>query len=452
MMKHYKLTITVFSLLFAAGVFSAANHGGALHGTKKYSDFQKAAYCRQCHPIIYQQWSQSMMAKAFVHEWDEIEYFDLAVAHSKKNPKFKPVADGCNGCHAPFSYMAGDTPPPRPSRKSMANEGVSCDLCHTISSFDESALFNFSYTSTPGRTKYGPRGGANSPGHGLVKFEAMKTSKFCANCHNEKSPWGVYVKSTYNEWLEGPYSKEGVQCQTCHMPAAEDRRAKTEATRYPDVRQHLFHGAHVESKTRGAIDVLVQADADEYEPGDRALIRVQLFNQKCGHKVPSGSVEDRMLYLEVSAVDSSGKAYPLPVDKKGFNGEEFTISSDAMAYHDFAEMMDLTEDFKGLPRDGIAPGMRIFRMPYFTEKGEMTICQWNTARLGTDYRIGPRETKIETFTWKIPDSIPEGRVKIKAVLNYRLLVKPAAEFLKVPADEYRDRLINSAETEFEIYD
>ncbi|RPI89416.1 MAG: hypothetical protein EHM32_12700 [Spirochaetales bacterium] len=334
----------------------------------------------------------------------------------------------------------------------MANEGVSCDVCHTISGFDENALFNFSYTSTPGRTKYGPRGGTKSPAHDLVKFEGMKTAKFCANCHNEKSPWGVYVKSTYNEWLEGPYSKEGVQCQTCHMPSAEDRRAKTDATRYPDVKQHLFHGAHVGAKTNGAIDVLVQADADEFEPGERTVIRVQLFNQKCGHKVPSGSVEDRMLYLTVTATDSAGKIYLLSVDKKGFIGEEYTISSNETAYRDFAEMMDLPQTFTGLPRDGIEVGQRIFRMPYFTEKGEMTICQWNTARFGTDYRIGPRETKIETFTWNIPDKVSYGKVKIRAFLNYRLLVKPVGEFLKVPEDEYRDRVINYGETEFEIAD
>jgi hypothetical protein len=158
-----------------------------------------------------------------------------------------------------------------------------------------------------------------------------------------------------------------------------------------------------------------------------------------------------MLYLQVEAVDSKGKVYHLPVDKKGFEGEEYTIASQAKAYQDFAEMMDVPEGFDGLPRDGIPVGNRIFRMPYFTEKGIMTICQWNTARLGIDYRIAPRETKIETFTWTIPDSIPEGTVRIIATLNYRLLVKPVADFLKVPEEESRDRLINRGETAIDIF-
>jgi hypothetical protein len=447
---------TLFSALIIAVIAliamrSEKKSGEALHGIYKYKDFQRSAFCRQCHREIYYQWKQSMMAQAYTHHWDEIEYFNLAVEHGKRNPKFKPVANGCNGCHTPFAFMAGDTPPPKPSKRSMANEAVSCDVCHTISGYDEAVLYNFSYFPSPGRLKYGNRGGKNSPSHDLKKSDAHGVAKFCATCHNEKSPWGVWVKSTYNEWLEGPYAKEGVQCHTCHMPTAPGRRAITEKMHYPDIRQHLFHGAHVQSKISGAIDVLIQPSGDEFEPGEKVVFTVQLFNQKCGHKVPSGSVEDRMLYLQVEAVDSKGKVYHLPVDKKGFEGEEYTIASQAKAYQDFAEMMDVPEGFDGLPRDGIPVGNRIFRMPYFTEKGIMTICQWNTARLGIDYRIAPRETKIETFTWTIPDSIPEGTVRIIATLNYRLLVKPVADFLKVPEEESRDRLINRGETAIDIF-
>lgn len=433
--------------LLAAGALMT---GEGLHGIYKYKDFQRSAYCRQCHVEIYYQWEKSMMAKAYTHEWDEIEYFDLAVSHAKRNPKFKSVANGCNGCHAPFAYMAGDTPPPRPKKKSMANEAVACDVCHTISSFDKDKLHNFSYHSSPGRKKFGPRGGENSPAHGLQKFQDIKSAEFCANCHNEKSPWGVWVKGTYNEWKEGPYSKEGVTCQVCHMPAAPGRRAKTEKTKYSDVRQHFFHGGHVESKYSGAIDVLIYPEAEFTEPGMRVKLSVYLFNQKCGHKVPTGSVEDRILYLHVEAEDVNGKKYHLKVDKKGFDGEEYTIASREKAYQDFSEMMDVPADYKGLPREAVPVGDRIFRMPYFTEKGIMTIAQWNTASQGVDYRIAPRETKIETYTWTIPGDVPPGPMKVRAVLNYRLLVKPVAEFLKVPESESMDRLINRDECSFEI--
>ena len=103
-----------------------------LKGKYAYKDFESAKKCRTCHPGIYEQWSQAMMSKAYTHEWDEIEYFDLAVAHAAANPALKDVVDGCNGCHTPIAYMGGALPPPRPSAKSMANESVSCEVCHLI--------------------------------------------------------------------------------------------------------------------------------------------------------------------------------------------------------------------------------------------------------------------------------------------------------------------------------
>lgn len=421
--------------------------GEEAKGTRSYSDYERPQSCRQCHTEIYAQWANSMMAQSYTHHWDEIEYFQLAVKHGELNPKFKPVSDGCNGCHAPVSFLAGDVPPPKPEKNSRANEGVSCDVCHTISGYDDARLFNFQWFSQPGRTKFGGRGGENSPAHNLVLKPGLQVAKFCATCHNEKSPWGVYVKGTYNEWLEGPYSKENVQCHACHMPAGPGKRALTDGKRYADMRHHLFQGAHVEAKTRGAIDVVLHADTDEAEPGEPVVFTVHLFNQKAGHKIPTGSVEDRLLYVHVEAIDSQGKRYPLAVDKKGFEGEVWTIGdSKAVAYQDFSEVMGLGEQFAGLPRDGVADGDRIFRMPYFTEKGQMTICQWNTARFGVDYRIGPRENKIETYTWVLPDTLPAGPLTVQATLNYQLLVKPVADFLKVPEEESRDRLINVGTT------
>ena len=98
--------------------------------------------------------------------------------------------------------------------------------------------------------------------------------------------------------------------------------------------------------------------------------------------------------------------------------------------------------FKGLQRDGIPEGNRIFRMPYFDPEGRMTIMQWNTASLGVDYRIGPRETKTERFTFRLPFDVAPGELEVKATLNYQLLVKPVADFLKVPEDESEIKLVN----------
>ena len=103
-------------------------------------------------------------------------------------------------------------------------------------------------------------------------------------------------------------------------------------------------------------------------------------------------------------------------------------------------------NFKGVQRDGIPIGDRIFRMPYFDPQGRMTIQQWNTASQGVDYRIGPRETKMETLTFTIPEDAAPGPMKVTAVLNYQKLVKPVADFLGVPEDEAEIIKVNEHST------
>lgn len=421
----------------------------SLKGKYSFKDFETAKKCGTCHPGIYAQWSQSMMSQAFTHHWDEIEYFDLAVAHVLANPALKDVVDGCNGCHSPLAFMGGPLPPARPQSKSMANESVSCEVCHLIQAAQSDPPFNFSYLIEPGATKYAGRiPSVESPAHKIVTKDIFKTTEFCGNCHNEKNPFGVWVKSTQLEWKEGQYAKQGVLCHDCHMPRAPFQNALM-AKPYDDSRLHLFHGAHDPGKVRGTVELRIQPDITEAEPGETVIFSVALYNAKTGHKFPSGSVEDRILWLNVEATDSKGKVYHLVVDKKGFEGEEYTISGDYLAYQDLGIPLVL-KDFKGIQRDGIPTGNRIFRMPYFDPEGRMTIMQWNTAKLGVDYRLGPRETKVEKFTFRLPYDAAPGEMKVTARLNYQLLVKSVADFLKVPAEESEIIVVNEHSTSLKI--
>jgi hypothetical protein len=185
------------------------------------------------------------------------------------------------------------------------------------------------------------------------------------------------------------------------------------------------------------------------EPGEPVKFTLALFNQKTGHKFPTGSVEDRIVWVHVEARDAEGNIYHLPVDKKGFEGEEYTIGSDVLAYQDMGIPLD-KPDFEGVQRDGIPVGDRIFRMPYFDPDGRMTIQQWNTESFGVDYRIGPRETKIETYTFTLPFEAAPGKMVVTATLNYQKLVKPVADFLNVPEDESEIIVVNKHSTEIEV--
>jgi len=445
MPKTLKFALVLLSLGLA--VFLVVGPSSAQK--KSYDLFETPKRCAQCHKDIFTEWKQSMMSQAYTHHWDEIEYFKLAILQAERDPKVAEVKAGCNGCHAPSAFYIGDVPPPLPSANSRANESVFCDICHTISGFNGDTPFNFNYVLNPGNMKYGPREGAVSPYHGSKYSDFVQSPDFCGTCHNEKNPYGIWVKSTHLEYKEGPYAKQGVRCQDCHMWHAPGKSADMGESR-PNMAHHNFPGGHVMSKVRGVIEMKVYADAEELAPGEKTVISVHLYNAKAGHKVPTGSTEERQLWLEVRAFDAKGNSYLLPVDKKGFKGEEYTITSNELAYQDMGDMMIGIPDFKGVKRDDIEEGQRIFRLPFFDPKGRMTIGQWNTASQGVDYRIGPRETKIETYTWVLPQNLPEGQLRIEAKLRYRLLVKSVAEFLKVPADEYEIKEINSADTEVKI--
>ena len=444
----------VIALLLLTVLISPAQAADPLAGeaalaSRAYDDYEKPEACGSCHVDFYQQWRQAMMSQAYTHHWDEIEYFTLAVPHAERDPQVAGVKAGCNGCHAPLAYLAGDVPPPRPEEGSRANESVSCDVCHTVSGHAGEIPHNFNWISTPGRTKYGPKPGLESPHHETRYNEFITKPEFCGTCHNEMSPYGILVKATQLEWKEGPYSKEGVRCHQCHMPAARGQNAKM--AQEDLIAQHLFHGAHDPGKLAGAVELRMHPEEREVELGEPAVIKVQLFNAKAGHKIPTGSVEDRIVWLHVTARDSEGRTWHLPVDPKGFAGEECTIAADVLSYQDMGIALDLP-DFQGVQRDGVPVGDRIFRMAYLDPQGRMTIQQWNTKSLGADYRLAPRETKVETFTWELPDEVAPGLVTIEAVLNYQKLIGPVADFLNVPEEEKKIIVINRASTWIEAYD
>ena len=105
-------------LMLCAGAAALAQQapvaGDAALGSQPYDRFEEDSFCAECHIDIAAQHAQAMMSQSYTHAWDEIEYFELALPHSEKEPKVAGIRAGCNGCHAPLAFLAGDIPPPRP--------------------------------------------------------------------------------------------------------------------------------------------------------------------------------------------------------------------------------------------------------------------------------------------------------------------------------------------------
>jgi len=429
------LMVAMVGLIVVASAAGPA--GDAALGAYSYDDFEPNEVCAECHTLIAQQYNASMMSQSFTHDWDEIEYFELALPHAEKVEKVAGVKAGCNGCHAPLAFLAGDIPPKRPSEGTRANEGVSCDLCHSIVGFEGDVPFNFNFIVEPGEVQQGVRTGTESPGHEIAVNPFMMSAELCGTCHNEKDPWGLWVKATHLEWQESPQAAAGIVCQDCHMPPAPGNSApEAGGGDHPDIRQHLFHGAHDNGKLSGAVEVRIYSDTESASAGGEAVFTATVVNAKAAHSIPSGSAEERLLWLDVTAVDSAGATHHLAVDPKGFEGEEWTIASaDALAYQDIGDIQGV-ENFKGLLRDAPVPaGDRIFRLPYLDPEGRMTVAQWNTAAFGPDYRLKPLQAVNESYSWSLPDGIAPGPVTVTATVWYSRVVASVAEYLNIPADE-----------------
>lgn len=439
--------VLVLSCLFVALALSASQEATPI----PYSQFEGSDACASCHTVIASQHNQSLMSKCFTHPWDEIEYFELALPHSGLNEKVAEVKSGCMGCHAPTAFLAGDIPPARPETGGPANDSVSCDFCHSITGFRGDIPYNFNYLLAPGEAVQGVRSDSESPVHPVTVNPFLRTAELCGICHNEKDPYGVWVKSTHLEWKQGPYAAAGIVCQDCHLPPAAGSSAPGMGKERPDIRQHLFHGAHDSGKLAGAVEVRLFAETDKVRSGDELVVTATLVNAKAGHMIPSGSAEERLLWLHVEVRDAGGKTYHLPVDKKGFEGEQWTIADPAaLAYQDLGEIKQVA-DFRGLPRDGDVPaGDRIFRLPYLDPEGRMTIAQWHTAALGPDYRLAPLKAVNETLRWRIPEDVSPGPADLTATVWYSKLVPSVGRFLGVPESELEAVRVNKASIQVEV--
>ena len=103
----------------------------------------------------------------------------------------------------------------------------------------------------------------------------------------------------------------------------------------PDAWQHLFHGAHDPGKVarhdRGADP---SGPAARWNPASGQVHRRAVQSEdraQIPHRLRRGTA---CVWLHVEATDAKGTVYHLPVDKKGFPGEEYTIAANTLAYQD----------------------------------------------------------------------------------------------------------------------
>lgn len=389
---------TILWLTLSAGLCGAYVAPGHLVVAQ---EFASAESCRQCHEKIYQQWrssyhSQSASDPVF---W---EMFQRAV-----RDKGGRASAQCLTCHAPVATIRMEASPVRPvsfplGLTSVAKEGVTCDVCHTISG-KENLGKNISVGAYvfPRRAetavKYGSHDDVRGAPHPTEKSDFLKSAEMCGVCHKFTHPLsGQELQNTYAEWYAGPYSRQGRRCQDCHMPAYTGKGADDGPER-SDISAHVFQGGHTAMLKKAGI-VTLSTRTHQDEGRKRIIIDALVTNLASGHLMPTGIPGIRELWLDVIVTNAEG-----------------------------AKVFEGRADFEAVLLDS---------------KGNRAL-PWNALRIGTDTRIRPQKSRRERFQWSF--SSADSRIlNVEAKLYYRLVSETAARIAQVessaPIEVATDRL------------
>jgi nitrate/TMAO reductase-like tetraheme cytochrome c subunit len=236
------------------------------------AEYQSASVCIECHPAIYKAWAASEHATAFTSPEFQVPYDRIR----RVNPA---NALTCEQCHNPMRFLLSKDDP---KADIFAQEGVSCDFCHSVDSVNAKGPWP-RYRAKPG-IKFGPQGGnPNHPAH-VTQFSRLHiTSDFCAGCHEFRNEYGVPILTTSSEWEQSFYRGEQVHCQFCHLPQLFDSRIIDKAKQKGPV-DHTMVGGHSAERLARAVPVKA---ALSFTP-DEARLTVTLKNETVGHKTPSG--------------------------------------------------------------------------------------------------------------------------------------------------------------------
>jgi hypothetical protein len=229
------------------------------HLTASGDQFAHAKDCGKCHVAVYDEWSKSDHANAFV------------------NPHFRKATgdyafENCMGCHAPSPGLIDKAPTARTAGR---EDGVTCVSCHL---------------------KGGKLAGPITP-TGVIKPHPIevdekfyRSSIICGGCH----------EGTMQEWNSVKVDKK--PCQQCHMQPV--KREVTQATggisniivafeKEQMLRQHDF------TVSRNCVPgEIITVTAKREGPS----LTIQITNN-LPHNLPTGDFGFRVLEIQAIAVD-----------------------------------------------------------------------------------------------------------------------------------------------------
>jgi len=280
-------------VLFVCALAASARVGGQSSAPPAPShaplaSFQTSDRCIACHNglttasgedvSIGFDWRASVMANSSRDPYWQASVRRESIDHA---PATADIEDTCARCHMPMMRYDAKVHGRRGAvfaslpfsahrdGGSLAEDGVSCSLCHQLSAeklgAPDTFTGNFLVDSPDARGQrheYGPY--AADSGHTLVMKTStegftptqaahIRQSQLCASCHTlitealdaTGKPIGRLPEQVpYQEWLHSDY-KDELTCQSCHMPVVSEPVAITRVFGEPrQLSRHLFVGGN----------------------------------------------------------------------------------------------------------------------------------------------------------------------------------------------------------------
>lgn len=270
------------------------------------------ARCRDCHPKHYREWASSM------HAYASVDPVFLAMNRRGQRETNGALGDFCVRCHAPLAVREGlTTDGLNLAEVPQELQGVTCYFCHNTVGVGQH--FNNDLTLADDQTM---RGGITNPSEagvhrseysGFHDRNSADSARLCGSCHDVVTPSGVALERTFQEYQASLFAKAGPgfeTCSGCHMPGRIGQAAKGGSERRT-VHEHLWPGVDL------ALTEFPDREAQRLATECALALNARIFSfdadatggvtvkieTSAGHGQPSGTAQDRRMWLEVIAYD-----------------------------------------------------------------------------------------------------------------------------------------------------
>jgi hypothetical protein len=257
-------------------------------------NIQPHEVCKDCHLDITEQWKRSAHSKA---DRSKNLLFGRMYFQSLKVTRGGTML-ACGPCHETVAFVNQDFNVLR----SVTTEGVTCSYCHAVAgpgvpqgvppyTLDVSNYYGTIRNPTYNNT------------HGSAYTQYLATSDYCGACHDYKNQNGVPISTTYAEWKKSKYAKQGVTCQSCHMPGGPGRNSYLGPAR-PRVANHAFDREMLLTARPGSSPGLTLR-AQRVRTGDSLRVFATVANKGWGHSLPTGN-DQKMALVRLRVLSGSG--------------------------------------------------------------------------------------------------------------------------------------------------